>query len=102
MDKEGKVMEYDNEKRGVMFVNDNKQTDQHPDLKGSVTVEGVEYWLSGFWKTPKKGGEDFLSVSLQRKTGQGESASTQRQAPARGRGRPQNSSADDDMSDVPF
>ena len=40
---------YDNTNKGAMWRNDNKQSDTHPDFKGSINIDGVEYWLSG-WK----------------------------------------------------
>lgn len=100
------MAEYDNTNRGVAFENDDKQSDTHPDMKGSVNVEGVEYWLSAWWKTPKSGGEDFLSFSIKPKE-EKPSRPAQRPAPeqARGRGRsqPQRSvGGGSDESDVPF
>lgn len=45
-------MPYDNSNKIVLFTNDKKQGNQ-PDIKGSVNVEGVEYWVS-IWRTPDK------------------------------------------------
>ena len=67
-------MEYDNEKRGVLFKNDRKESDKHPDYKGSATVDGVDYWLSAWIKEPKSGGDKFMSLSFQRKDEQFNSA----------------------------
>jgi hypothetical protein len=93
---------YDNTNRGVAFINDQKESDNHPDMKGSINIEGVEYWLSAWWKTPQKGGDDFLSFSVKPKEGQGQQRAPQRTAaPARGRGRPQPAPQNDD-EDVPF
>ena len=33
---------------GAMFVNDKKETDSHPDRKGSAMIGGVAYWDSGW------------------------------------------------------
>ena len=41
-------MEYDNTNRGSLFKNDRKDDAKFPDYKGSVYVEGVEYWLSAW------------------------------------------------------
>lgn len=60
------MMEYSNENRGVLFKNDDKQSDKHPDYKGSITVDGVEYWLSSWIKTSKQGNK-FMSLSVQPK-----------------------------------
>ncbi len=45
-------MEFDNTNRIVLFKN-KKEKETHPDFKGSVNVEGVEYWVS-IWETPDK------------------------------------------------
>lgn len=42
-------MEYDNTNRGSVWKNDKKETENHPDLTGSLNVEGKEYWVSA-WK----------------------------------------------------
>ena len=60
-------MEYSNEKRGVLFRNDKKDNKNAPDYKGQAEVEGVEYWLSAWIKTPKSGGDKFMSISFQPK-----------------------------------
>lgn len=54
---------YDNTNRGSLFTNDRKTSDKHPDVKGSINVEGKEYWLSGWFKTGKSGGFTSLSVT---------------------------------------
>ena len=59
-------MDYDNNMRGVLFKNADKQKENQPDYKGSVMVDGVEYWLSSWIKTSKKG-DKFMSLSLQPK-----------------------------------
>lgn len=42
-------MTYDNTNRGAIWKNDDKREDNHPDFKGSLNVDGVEYWVSA-WK----------------------------------------------------
>ena len=44
--------EFDNTNRAAVWRNDKKTTDKHPDLTGSINVEGVDYWLSGWVKGP--------------------------------------------------
>jgi hypothetical protein len=55
-------MDYDNNLRGVLFKNDRKEKDTHPDYKGSAEVGGVEYWLSAWIKSGKNG--KFMSLSF--------------------------------------
>lgn len=45
-------MTYDNTNRGSIWKNDKKETDRHPDLTGSLNVEGVEYWVSAWKREP--------------------------------------------------
>ena len=62
------MTQYDNTNRGSIWGNDKKEKDTHPDFKGSINVEGVEYWLSA-WKR-KEGANPkapALSFSIQRK-----------------------------------
>lgn len=56
--------EYDNELKGVLFVNDDKKNDRHPDYKGSATIEGQDYWVSAWIKEPRSGGAKFLSMAF--------------------------------------
>ncbi len=39
-------MAYDNNNRGSVWKNDDKASDKHPDFKGSLIVDGKEYWVS--------------------------------------------------------
>jgi len=55
--------EYDNTNRGVLFKNDKKESDRHPDYTGTLNVNGVEHWFSAWIKTSKKGNK-FMSLSL--------------------------------------
>lgn len=57
------MTDYDNNLRGVLFKNDKKATDKHPDYKGSCEIEGQEYWLSA-WVRESKSGSKFLSLSF--------------------------------------
>lgn len=69
-------MDYDNTNRGALFKNDDKQSEKHPDYKGSINIDGVEYWLSSWIKTSKQGNK-FMSLSVQPK----QAAKPAKQAP---------------------
>ena len=62
-------MDYDNTNSGALFKNDKKQSDNHPDYKGTINVDGVDYWLSSWLKTSKSGTK-FMSLSVQPKEAQ--------------------------------
>lgn len=83
------MTDFDNNMRGVLFKNDRKESDNHPDYKGSAEVDGVEYWIAAWIKTGKKG--KFMSLSFTEKE---EAAPPPRQTRQPSRG-----GADDD---IPF
>ena len=85
--------EYDNNMRGVLFKNDRKERDNHPDYKGSAEIDGVEFWISAWIKEGQKG--KFMSLAFTEKEERAAPAPAPRQAPARGRSR-------DDDSGAPF
>lgn len=58
-------MAYDNTNSGVLFTNDKKQKQTHPDFKGNINIGGVDYWLSAWNKQGQKGA--FISLSVQPK-----------------------------------
>ena len=41
-------MNYDETNRGAIWKNDNKEKETHPDFKGSVNVDGREYWVAAW------------------------------------------------------
>ena len=62
-------MAYDNTNSGMLKKNDRKEKDSHPDYRGVINIEGVDYWLSGWIKTGKEGskmeGQKFFSLAAQ-------------------------------------
>lgn len=79
------TQQYDNTGKGALFVNDRKQSDKHQDMNGKININGVDYWLSGWWKQTQRG--EILSLSLGQPVNQQQQQAPQQ--PARGRGRPQ-------------
>ena len=55
---------FDNHNRGALFNNRaDKKSDEDRDYAGTINIEGIDYWLSGWLKTSKKGLR-FLSLSV--------------------------------------
>ena len=58
------MTEYEASNEGVLFRNDKKQTEKHPDYTGSWTdANGVEYWLNA-WINTSKAGKNYMKVKL--------------------------------------
>jgi hypothetical protein len=53
---------------GVLFKNENKDNEKKPDYKGSIMVDGNEYWLSAWIKEGKTG--KFMGLALSPKDAQ--------------------------------
>ena len=53
---------------GVLFKSDKKETANHPDYKGNITVDGVDYWLSAWIKEGKNG--KFMGLAVNPKEAQ--------------------------------
>lgn len=69
-------MAYDN--NGIVSKNRRKEKENHPDITGQATIDGKDYWLSGWSKTGKNG--PFYSLSFKPKDEQRQSS--QSSAPA--------------------
>ena len=74
------MAEFDKTNRGAAFKNEKKETENHPDLTGSLDVEGTEYWLS-IWKKESKAGSPFLSISIRKKEDRQSSEPTRKEQP---------------------
>jgi hypothetical protein len=76
---------YDNNNTGMLSRNERKEKDTHPDFKGSINVDGVDYWLSAWTKEGKPGGKmegkKFFSLSVQPKEQKYSAPEPQRKAP---------------------
>jgi hypothetical protein len=58
------MTEFDNTNKGVLFFNEKKEKDSHPDFKGNFTDHsGTEYWVSG-WKKISKEKQKYISLSF--------------------------------------
>ena len=80
------MSQYDNTNTGSLFKNDKGDNEKRPDYKGSVNVEGVDYWLSAWIResgpNSKTPGQKFMSLKLEAKEGQKPTAHQQAKANA--------------------
>jgi hypothetical protein len=84
------MQQYDNTNTGVLFINDKGDNPKRPDRKGSLNVDGKDYWISGWVR--EKDGKPYMSLKVERKEQQ-----TTKPAP------PQAAPLDDDDGDaIPF
>jgi len=60
------MTDFDNNLRGALFRNDKKESDDHPDYRGSCEINGTEYWISA-WLKVSKAGAKFMSLSFKDK-----------------------------------
>ena len=59
------MTQYDNTNTGVVFKNDNKSENWHPEYRGSINVEGKEYFIDLKIREGKRG--KFFSAKVKRK-----------------------------------
>lgn len=59
--------QYDNSNSGALFKNDKEGNEKRPDYRGTLDVDGVEYELSAWLRTSKKGVK-FMSLKVREKT----------------------------------
>ena len=73
---------YDNTNSGLLMKNDRKETDKHPDYRGSINVNGQDFWLSAWIKDGREGtklaGQKYMSPSVQPKESQAPSVESPR------------------------
>jgi uncharacterized protein (DUF736 family) len=86
------TQQYSNENRGSLFKNEKKTEDKHPDLGGTLNVDGTDYWISG-WTKVSKGGQKFISLSIRPKQDQ----TRQSSQPTRKAAAPAQDLPDDDL-----
>jgi len=75
-------MAYDNTNRGAIWKNRDKTEDKHPDFKGSLNVNGVEYWVSA-WKRKEGDASNKPALSFQIKPKDDQREAAKESAPAK-------------------
>lgn len=56
---------YDNTNTGILARNSDRQSDKAPEFKGSINIDGTEYWLSAWVNVGKNGklaGQKYFSI----------------------------------------
>ena len=56
-------MDYDNRNKGVLFNEETKKSENHPDWTGKLDVEGKEYRIAA-WERTTKTGQPILSLAI--------------------------------------
>jgi len=59
-------MNQQRDESGILFKNDRKEADNHPDYKGESRIGGKDYWVSAWIKTGKSG-QKFMSFAYTEK-----------------------------------
>lgn len=83
---------------GSLFKNEKKEQPNHADYTGSIMVNGVNYWLSG-WLKESAGGKKFFSLAVKPKE---EQRQAQPGPPGRSKPAPAPTTPDDDEFGIPF
>jgi hypothetical protein len=76
---------YDNNLRGALFKNEQKEQDTHPDYRGSIEISGQEYWLDAWIEVAKKTGKKYMRLKAKPKL-----SSDRASPPTGGRNDPRN------------
>ena len=100
---------------GALFKNHDKQTDKHPDYRGRIMVEGVEYWLAAWINEAQSDGSKYMSLAVsemdqsgspppRRRQGNGRPGTRQQSSPRQQqRTRPgRDPDLDSEPDDIPF
>ena len=65
---------YDNTNSGILTKNDKQGNESRPDYRGSINIDGVDYWLSAWIKEGRAGtkleGQRYMSLSVKPKDAQ--------------------------------
>ena len=57
--------------RGTIAKNTRKTDEKHPDIAGTINVDGKDYWINGWQKKNSQDGSTFYSLSVKPKEAKG-------------------------------
>jgi hypothetical protein len=75
------AQQFDGTNRGVISKNTRKELDTHPDIKGQINIDGVEFWIDGWAKQRNDGSGSFYSLSVKPKNAPAAPAKPTKPAP---------------------
>jgi hypothetical protein len=84
---------------GALFKNDRKENEKQPDYKGSLMINGVDYWLSAWINVSQKDGKTkYMSLSATPKEAAPSALATTQPA----KPKPRTVALDQEPDDIPF
>lgn len=99
---------YDNTNSGLMYRNENRKTDKHPEFTGSINVNGEDFWLSAWVNEGKPGGKmegkKYFSIKINPKEqlSRGNVGGTGKITPESYAAKPARPMGFDEFDDIPF
>lgn len=60
-------MEHDRTNTGTIAKNTRKTEEKHPDIAGTINVDGKDFWINGWLRTNSRDGSKFYSLSIKPK-----------------------------------
>lgn len=82
---------------GALFKNTRKKKETHPDFTGECTINGREYYVSGWARTSKDGSTRYTSLAFKPKEAQAPYQRPRSSYPPS----PREPGSDDDQGDLP-
>ncbi len=59
-------MNFDNTNRGALFKSDRREKETDADYRGSINIDGRDFWLNA-WIKESKAGSKYMSLSVRPK-----------------------------------
>ena len=84
----------DNKNSGALFKNDRKQKETEPDYKGTINIEGIEYYLSAWVNESARTGQKYFALKTTPKAATTPATTTAPAQPA--------ATVSDPIDDLPF